>query len=76
MGAVDRVKVLLMIEVYQNFMMKPMNYIEDPSIVKDHLESVVIVFDCLIKNVIQSPKFSVSSNCRLQMYLTPYYCTK
>jgi hypothetical protein len=75
-GAVDRVKVLLMIKVYQNFRMKPKNYIEDPSAVIDHLESVAVVFDCSIKYVIQSPTFSVSSKCRRQMYLSLYYCTE
>lgn len=75
-GAEDRAKVLLMIKVYRNFRMKPKNYIEDPSTVIDHLESVAVVFNCSIKYEIQLPTFSVSSKCRQQMCLTPYYCTK
>ena len=70
-GAGDKVKVLLKIEVYQNFKMKPMNYTEDLSTAINHWESVVEVFDCLIKYEIELLISSVSGKC-LQMYLTPY----
>lgn len=70
-GAEDKVKVLLKIEVYQNFKMKPKNYTEGLSTATNHWESVVEVFDCLIKYEIELLISSVSGKC-LQMYLTPY----
>ena len=68
----DKVKVLLKIEVCQNFKMKPKNYIEDLFAVISHLESVVVVFDCSIKYEIESPISSVSS--KFQPMCLILYC--
>ena len=60
----DKAKVLLKIEVCQNFKMKPKNYIEGLFAVISHLESEAVVFDCSIKYENESSISSVSSKCQ------------